>query len=75
MWWPGPPRSYREEVGGWRMWWPGGQDPSRSSGRVVEEVVVTWLGPGGPSALDSTGGRVVDVVAGSRWTLRAQIEK
>src|ERR1700723_1412580 len=47
-------------------------DPPRSSGRVVEEEVVTWPGPGGPSALNSTGGRVVDVVAGSRWTLRAR---
>ena len=42
----------------------GGQDPPRSSGRVVE-VVVTWPGPGGPCVLESTGGRVVDVVAGS----------
>ena len=34
---------------------------------------VTWPGPGGPSALESRSGRVVDVVAGyslSLWNAR-----
>ena len=56
---------------------PGGEvmrlGPTRSYGaphssRRVVEVVVTWPGPGGPSALESRNGRV-DVVTGYSLSL------